>query len=289
MGKDRSRENLFLSEDGGSLIPYTEAKGAKLPKRAKAVDLRGEVIGKIRKSVLKSNDDKVLGEFSQNKEQDIVFFYGPDEFGDCVKLLGYVDKNNNILSPNNDYIATVRYSKLIWLLPILAIIIGLLTLVSVLASSWYVSRFVDYIPTLFVTEDEGPEWVEDEYIQVFENGVYNESKIHPGMEGDYKFRLENHNPNRLEYDLTFADENDYEIVMGYRLRMDNVYVCGDEDTYLSLDELNLEEVIIAADSSVIYTLEWKWIDGETDTVAGMNEATYTLHITFRAQTTEHIK
>lgn len=265
-----------------SRIPYTEATGARLPKRAKAVDLRGEKVGKIRKSILKDEDENVLGEFSRDQEQDIVFFYAPDEEGDCVNLVGYVDKNDNLLTVENDYIATIRYPKLILILPIV-ILLGLLTALSVILGAYYLSTSRDYIPTLFVTEDDGPVWKKDEYIRVFENGVYHESKIHPGMEGEYKFRLENNNKDRLTYDLTFTEENDFSMDMGYRLRMDNVYVCGDETTYLSVEELALEDVIIAADSSVIYTLEWKWIDGSTDTFAGMYDATYTLHITFSAE------
>ncbi|MBO4988805.1 MAG: hypothetical protein J6D37_00590 [Clostridia bacterium] len=285
MDENTQKQLYNATAEARNRIPFTEAAGAKLPRRAKAVDLRGEKIGKVRKHILKDEDKNVLGEFSRDKDQDIVFFYAPDDEGECVDLVGYVDKNNNLLTLDNDYIATIRYPR--FFLILLFFFLGALTLVSTILGAYYISRSNDYIPTLFVTEDDGPEWRDDELIRVFENGVYNESKIHPGMEGVYKFRFENRNENRLNYELAFAEENDFSLNMGYRLRMDNVYVLGDAETYLSIEEMNLEDVIIAANSSVIYTLEWKWIDGSNDTFAGMNNATYTLHITFHAQTTAY--
>lgn len=285
MNERNNRYNVGIT-GGKSSIPYTEAAGAKLPKRAKVVDLSGERIGKIRKRILKDENKNVLGRFDQD-DKDNVFFYAPGENGEYTEVIGYVDKNNNLLTLENDYIATIRYRKFIFILPLL-IFLGALTVFSLILAAYYLSLSKDYIPTLFITEDGGPEWREDEYIRVFENGVYNESKIHPGMEGEYRFRFENRNANRLNYDLIFTDENSFSINMGYRLRLDNVYVLGDEDTYIGIDELALKDVIIASDSSVIYTLEWKWLDGETDTAAGMNNATYTLHITFNAQTTVYI-
>lgn len=269
-------------------IPYTAAAGAKLPKRAKAVDLRGEKIGKVRKSVLKDGDDRVLGKFSRDEENDMVFFYSPDENGEPTNLAGYVDKNNNLLTLENDYVATLKYHTLAIIIIPLLCLLAALTAFSIILCSYYLSRSRDYIPTIFITEDGGSEWIDDEYIDVFENGKYNGNKIHPGMEGEYLFRFENRNANRLNYNMTFTEENEYSMNMGYRLRFDNVYVLGNEDTYISIDELKLEDAIIASGSSAIFTLEWKWIDGTGDTEAGMNEATYTLHITLDAQTTAYI-
>ncbi len=278
-------ENQNYNSDtakAGNQISYTLAVGAKLPKRAKAFDLRGKRIGKIRKSVLKNENDSVLGKFVREQD-DLVYFYAPDQNGELLDRAGYVDKNNNLLTLENDYLATIKYHNFaLILLPLLFLVVAL-TVLSCILGSFYLTDTRGSIPTLFVTEEGGPEWKEDELIRVFRNGVYQNNKIHPGMEGEYKFCFENRNENRLNYSMTFAEENSYTLNMGYRLRQNNVYVLGTENGYLGVEDLHLEDVTIESKSSAIYTLEWKWLDDDAvDTIAGMEDATYTLHITLNA-------
>ena len=44
--------------------------------------------------------------------------------------------------------------------------------------------------------------------------------------------------------------------MKYKLKMDNIYIKGNADNYVTLDELNLNDIVVLKDSINIFTLEW---------------------------------
>ncbi len=57
--------------------------------------------------------------------------------------------------------------------------------------------------------------------------------------------------------------------MKYKLKMDNIYIKGNADNYVTLDELNLNDIVVLKDSINIFTLEWYWEDDdELDTCVG---------------------
>lgn len=57
--------------------------------------------------------------------------------------------------------------------------------------------------------------------------------------------------------------------MKYKLKMDNIYIKGNADNYVTLDELNLNDIVVLKDSINIFTLEWYWKDDdELDTYVG---------------------
>lgn len=250
----------------------------RLPVRAKVVDREGGKLGKIRSSVWYGEEDKEnLGEF--RKEDTNVFLYRGEE------RFAYVDKNDNILTLADKYVATIR--RFHWLpLLIILLILALLTALSVLLSAYFMNRSSDYIPVLFVADEEGTSWEEIEDLPVFYNEAFGDTIVAPGMSGSYRFMVENRNDDTLLFQFTFAEENEYGIAMRYRLRRDNTHISG-TDGYVTTKELGVEDMTIEPRSKSVFTIEWYWQDNDpVDTAAGENGAVYKLLINFIAAIAE---
>lgn len=262
-------------DDDEKDVGEPEAIDVRLPIRALVVDRKGSRVGRIRRSVWYDEKDAVNGEF--RKEDTNVFLYSDETRS------AYVDKNNNILTLGNEYVATIR--RFGWL-PVLLIVIilAVATVLSVLLSSYFLSRSGDgdYAPVLFVAHEDGTQWQDSENLPVFMNDTFGDSVIAPGMEGTYRFTLRNDNAHALVFALTFAEENEHGIGLCYKLKRDGAYVSG-ADGHIAVHELGVSDMTIEAGSSTIFELEWRWLDDdEADTAAGENGAEYTLRITFTA-------
>lgn len=261
----------------------------KLPRRCSVVDQNGDKIGYVRRSVYYNLQEEVQGKFFKNEGTGAVEYRQKDAVsrelaGESILnypvLVGHVNEQDQIISIANTYIATLKYRH--WLVPIIIILFSM-CLLALFFAMLFVNISKDYVPKLFVVEEGGTEWTQDEPINVFKDGLYNGKVIYPGMEGKYSFRLENRNSNALCYSLSFSDVNDYEINLGYRLRRNGEYVRGSEDIYVETANLNLSDLSVEANKNDTFTLEWKWLDLDPiDTVAGMEHATYTLNISFNA-------
>jgi len=279
----------YVDEDNNVYTPageylFTLEYRARFPKSCKVVNADGDKIGKVKKSVCYNLDKEEQGKFFLGTDGKTVsykrrFWESPeDDDTDYTDIVGYVNEDNDVYTPAGQYLFTLKYRK--WF--ILFILFFVFFLFILFLSMFFVNVSRDYIPTLFVTEVGGSEWTETEPITVFENGVYNESKICPGMEGTYSFRLENRNPDTLVYELTFTDVNQYEINLGYRLLRNGEYVTSSTE-YVPVTELNFKDLTVDAKQNDTFTLEWKWLhNDDVDTIAGMESATYTLFIRFNA-------
>lgn len=75
--------------------------------------------------------------------------------------------------------------------------------------------------------------------------------------------------------------------MKYKLKIDNIYIRGNEEEYIDIDELDIENIVVPNESINIYTLEWCWVgDDETDSLVGsMQDEQYYY---FRLQITSNI-
>ncbi len=113
------------------------------------------------------------------------------------------------------------------------------------------------------------------------------NKIAPMSSGTYRFSVKNKSGYDMIYNIKFEDAMDNRINMKYRLKIDNIYVRGNYDKYVSLDELDLENIIVPRDSVNIYTLEWHWeSDDENDTKIGT--AKDDIYYYFKLQITSNI-
>ena len=110
----------------------------------------------------------------------------------------------------------------------------------------------------------------DTELDIFNNVKLNKKNlIAPSSKGEYRFNVKNHSNYNIIYNIRFSDMMTNYINMKYRLKLDNVYIKGNKNEYVDISQLDLESVIIAKNSTNVYTLEWIWEDNdETDTKIG---------------------
>lgn len=109
--------------------------------------------------------------------------------------------------------------------------------------------------------------------------------IAPKSNGSCEFYIKNESGQNVIYDITFLDEMEYFVNMKYRLKINNVYIRGNEEEYISIDELAVEDIIVVEGAITRYTLEWYWEDDdEADTLVGsQGEQHYTLTLNIQAE------
>lgn len=257
-------------------IGEPEQIDVRLPRRAAVFNKQGERIGKVRKGVWQDEEGNEQGTFV--KEETNVFVYSGES------RTGYVDKNDNVLSLSNKYIATLRRPERFWILALVLFLV-LVTLLTIILSAYFLTRSEnsDYAPVIFIASEDGTSWEDAEDLPIFFNETFGDTKVAPGMKGTYRFTFENRNKNTLDYSITFSEENEYGIAILYRLKRDGAYISGTEG-YVTPEQLSMEGLTIEARSSSVFELEWTWKDNDAaDTQAGENEAVYTLSISFSAQ------
>ena len=109
-------------------------------------------------------------------------------------------------------------------------------------------------------------------LNIFTNTTYYvvDNKIAPATENAYQFVIRNHNDFNIKYTLELNEENKYDINMKYRLKLNGVYVTGNDNKWLTYDELNQYNIGLSANTYDVYTLEWKWFESKNDTEVGTN-------------------
>lgn len=140
--------------------------------------------------------------------------------------------------------------------------------------------------TIIKVMQEDMQITKDTQLDIFNNSKFNGEKIiAPNSSGSYKFCISNEAPNDIIYNIKFLDEMNYFINMKYRLKIDNVYIRGNENEYVGIDELNVEDITVLEDSNNIFTLEWCWVNNDKqDTLVGMQKDNqyYTLKLKINA-------
>lgn len=248
---------------------------ARKVRRGKVVNSDGEKIGKVRRRIWRDLDDNIIGEFRKDDDGGVYLYEYEGE-----ERKGYLDKNDNVFTLSNAYMATLRRFRFIILIIIL-LILALITAISTAVGVSYINRSAEpYIPTLFVADEYGDEWSQTENLQVFNNSLFGPDKIAPGMQGSYVFRMSNETAKAVQFSLDFSCENEYGIDLAFTLYRDGVALAG-EDQKVAADEISLSDLTIEANSDSLFTLEWEWRHNDAvDTIAGENEAVYTLYIEF---------
>ena len=240
-------------------------KNAKLPGFGAAVDRAGVSRGKVRGRVWYDAEGKRRGKFV--REEGYVFL------SDGEHNVGYVDKNRNVFSMDGAYLATIRGCG-IWLMAVLTVLALITGITGIISACCLARSAADYVPVIFITDEEHNSWELFENLPVFQNERFGDRAIVPGMRGTYRFLFENRNPNALTYAVSFGEENEHGIRLRYRLKRDGAYVSGAE-RYVGIDSLSVSELTIQPDSSAFFELEWFWEDDDpVDTEAGENAAVY---------------
>ena len=136
-----------------------------------------------------------------------------------------------------------------------------------------------------ITDENGATW-KNNNLQIFKNEKFNGEKIiAPNSKGTYKFYIKNGVGNDIQYNISVLDEMSHFVNMKYKLKLNDVYICGNKDQYVGIDELNIDKIVLTKDSTTLYTLEWYWEEeDELDTFVGSleNDQYYTLKLKIQA-------
>ena len=136
-----------------------------------------------------------------------------------------------------------------------------------------------------ITDENGATW-KNNNLQIFKNEKFNGEKIiAPNSKGTYKFYIKNEVENNITYNIRLLDEMNHFVNMKYKLKLNDVYICGNKDEYVGIDKLNIDNIVLTKDSTTLYTLEWYWEDNdELDTYVGSlkEDQYYTLNLDIQA-------
>ena len=143
----------------------------------------------------------------------------------------------------------------------------------------------DNIDLIEITDENGATW-KNNNLQIFKNEKFNGEKIiAPNSKGAYQFYVKNGVGDNITYNINVLDEMSHFINMKYKLKLNDVYICGNKDQYVGIDKLNIDNIVLMKDSTTLYTLEWYWEDeDELDTFVGSLEGDqyYTLKLNIQA-------
>ncbi len=90
--------------------------------------------------------------------------------------------------------------------------------------------------------------------------------------GTYRFSVKNNSNYDMIYNIKFEHDMTNYINMKYKLKIDNIYIRGNDNDYVDINKLNVESIIVPKHSINVYTLEWKWEnDNENDIKVGFNK------------------
>ena len=148
----------------------------------------------------------------------------------------------------------------------------------------------DNVKLIKVEDNEGLITEETE-LNIFNNTLFGgQKKIAPKSKGSYKFCVKNITRKDITYKIEFSDEMKNPINVKYRLKLNNVYVRGNENEYVGIKDLNVEGIIAIQDSNNIFTLDWYWEDDNpNDTLVGSQEDDEYYKLNLKIEAEEYVK
>lgn len=141
----------------------------------------------------------------------------------------------------------------------------------------------DVLGRVYVDDKQG-NYIYQQNLNIFNNAVYQYTdKIAPGVSNTYHFVVHNSSEMNLKYYVEMYENSEYQVNLKYRLKRNNNYVIGNDNNWVTADELKTAFQGIKSSSSDSYSLDWKWFDNDdiADTKAGKNMTSlYKLNIRF---------
>lgn len=133
-------------------------------------------------------------------------------------------------------------------------------------------------------DDKNGNYIYQQNLNIFNNAAFQyTNKIAPGVSNTYHFVVHNSSNMNLKYYIEMYEDSEYKVNLKYRLKRKNSYVIGDDQTWVTAQELKTAFENIADSSSDSYSLDWKWFDDDnlSDTIAGENmKSLYKLNVRF---------
>mgnify|MGYP004575659861 FL=1 len=146
---------------------------------------------------------------------------------------------------------------------------------------------IDSSNMILIKESDMKEVI-DNKLNIFKNEKFDgQSIIAPKSYGKYQFYVSNISNKHVKYSMKFSDEMKKFVNMKYKLKIDNVYIRGDLENYTTIDNLDLDEIVVLKDSTNIFTLEWYWEDNDSlDTGVGSEKDTQYYKLNLQIQPIE---
>ena len=146
---------------------------------------------------------------------------------------------------------------------------------------------IDSSNMILIKESDMKEVI-DNKLNIFKNEKFDgQSIIAPKSYGKYQFYVSNISNKHVKYSMKFSDEMKKFVNMKYKLKIDNVYIRGDLENYTTIDNLELDEIVVLKDSTNIFTLEWYWEDDDSlDTGVGSEKDTQYYKLNLQIQPIE---
>lgn len=145
---------------------------------------------------------------------------------------------------------------------------------------------IDSSNMILIKESDMKEVI-DNKLNIFKNEKFDgQSIIAPKSYGKYQFYVSNISNQHVKYTMKFSDEMKKFVNMKYKLKIDNVYIRGDLENYTTIDNLELDEIVVLKDSTNVFSLEWYWEDNDSlDTAIGSEKDTqyYKLNLQIQAE------
>lgn len=114
----------------------------------------------------------------------------------------------------------------------------------------------------------GKELYEESELDIFKNSQFgNKNIIAPGSTGEYKFIIENLYDSSILCNTIFEEENEKNINLVYKIKLDGQYLNG-EDQWKRIEDIKMENIRI--DKNATCSLMWYWEDSENDTEIGLS-------------------
>lgn len=145
----------------------------------------------------------------------------------------------------------------------------------------------DMFDMILIKENDMKEVINNK-LNIFNNEKFNgKNMIAPHSYGKYQFYVSNISNSDVKYSMKFSDEMKKFVNMKYKLKIDNVYIRGDLENYTTIDNLDLDEIVVLKDSTNIFTLEWYWEDNDSlDTGVGSEKDTQYYKLNLQIQPIE---
>ena len=171
-----------------------------------------------------------------------------------------------------------KWKKLILCLVFIFVILTLMVIY--ILKSYNMRIYNPFETKIIQVTSESKGWYKNDNINLFKNlNEKGEKIIFPGQSGEYEFVIQNNNDVPINYSIKFYEKNIDNINIKYKLKINNVYVIGNENTYETIDKLELQDIKILDKTKSLYTIEWKWEEADNDEELVKNGlATYSVYI-----------
>lgn len=251
----------------------------------KIKDVDGKVVAIVKGNKVLTMSDEFINSLVPSESSKV--YKLPDNKKGLYKIVdtrsnsvvAYMDRYRNVYDLEGSYVGTIgnaSYLNLtLHILIVLTIIAVILAAISLKESA---SRDVD--STITIVERDGT--VAEEVWNIF--GAEKADKIlFPGRNYIYHFTVVNDHDVDLLFNISFDADNNADVPIRYKLESPSGYLFGSELVWTDLNNMNVKNISIPANSSVTFALHWMWRSesDKKDTIIGnLDDTHYTIYVEY---------